>query len=155
MSFGLCNAQATFQRCMIAIFFDIVKKFIEVLMDEFSIFSFFFDNCSNNLDLVLQHCEETSLVLNWEKCYFIVQEGIVLGHHISTKGIKVDRAKIEIIEKLPPFTSVKGIISFLGHVGFYRCFIKDFLKSLNPFVLFLEKMCLLTFILTVCRHSTL
>ena len=61
---------------------------------------------------------ETNLVLNWEKCHFMVREGIVLGHRISGRGIEVDRAKIEIIEKLPPPTSVKGVCSSLGHVGF-------------------------------------
>ncbi|XP_075106936.1 uncharacterized protein LOC142179935 [Nicotiana tabacum] len=88
---------------------------------------------------VLKRCEETNLVLNWEKCHFMVDEGIVLGHKISKKGIKVDRAKIEIISKLPPPTSVKGVQSFLGHAGFYRHFIKDFSKIANPMCKLLEK----------------
>ena len=75
---------------------------------------------------MLVRCEETNLVLNWEKCHFMVQEGIVLGHRILSRGIEVDRAKIEEIKKLPSPSSVKGIRSFLGHVGFYRRFIKDF-----------------------------
>jgi len=66
-------------------------------------------------------------VLNWENCHFMVQEEIVLGHKISVKGIQVDKAKIDVIEKLPPPINVKGVRSFLGHVGFYRRFIKDFL----------------------------
>ena len=73
-----------------------------------------------NLSQVLQKFEETNLVLNWEKCHFMVKEGIVLGHKISCKGIEVERAKIEVIEKLPPPSSVKGIKSFLGHAGFYH-----------------------------------
>ncbi|KAJ4720983.1 DNA-directed DNA polymerase [Melia azedarach] len=133
MPFGLCNAPATFQRCMTAIFFDMVERFIEVFIDDFSVFGSSFDNCLNNLALVLQRCEQTNLVLNWEKCHFMVQEDIVLGHRISVKGIEVDRAKIEVIEKLPPPTSVKAVRSFLGHVGFYRCFIKDFSKISKPF----------------------
>ena len=56
----------------------------------------------------------------------MVQEGIVLGHRISARGIEVNKEKIEAIEKLPPPSSVKGIRSFLGHAGFYRHFIKDF-----------------------------
>ena len=62
----------------------------------------------------------------------MVQEGIVLGHRISARGIKVDRAKIEAIEKLPPPSSVKGIRSFLGHAGFYSRFIKDFSQIAKP-----------------------
>ena len=62
----------------------------------------------------------------------MVREGIVLGHRVSGRGIEVDRAKIEIIEKLPPPTSIKGVRSFLGHTGFYRWFIQDFSKVSKP-----------------------
>jgi hypothetical protein len=139
MPFGLCNAPATFQRCMMAIFSDMVEKCIEVFMDDFSVFGASFDGCLRNLEMVLKRCEETNLVLNWEKCHFMVQEGIVLGHRISREGIEVDKAKIQIIEKLPPPTSVKGIRSFLGHAGFYRRFIKDFSKITKPLCSLLEK----------------
>ena len=126
MPFGLCNAPATFQRCMMSIFSDMVENFLEVFMDDFSVFGYSFDNCLSNLSSVLQRCEETNLVLNWEKCHFMVEEGIVLGHRISSKGIEVDRAKIEVFEKLPPPANVKGMRSFLGHAGFYQRFIRDF-----------------------------
>ena len=126
MPFGLCNAPGTFQRCMMAIFSDMVEKTIEVFMDDFSVLGDSFDNCLENLRSVLIRCEETNLVLNWEKCHFMEQEGIVLGHRISVRGIEVDKAKIEAIEELPPPSSVKGIKSFLGHARFYRRFIKDF-----------------------------
>ncbi|XP_038715980.1 uncharacterized protein LOC120009442 [Tripterygium wilfordii] len=132
MPFGLYNAPATFQRCMMSIFSDMVEHTIEVFMDDFSVFGSSFDSCLTNLSMVLQRCEETNLVLNWEKCHFMVQEGIVLGHRISQKGIEVDRAKIELIEKLPQPTSVKEVRSFLGHAGFYRRFIKDFSKITKP-----------------------
>src|SRR5215469_11181459 len=132
MPFGLCNAPGTFQRCMIAIFTDFVGKFLEVFMDDFSIFGDDFDSCLENLGHVLKRCEETNLVLNWEKCHFMVREGIVLGHRVSAKGLEVDRAKIEAIEKLPSPVNVKGIRSFLGHAGFYRRFIKDFSKITRP-----------------------
>ena len=117
---------------MMAIFSDMVEKTIEIFMDDFSIMGNSFDNCLANLRAVLARCEETNLVLNWEKCHFMVQEGIVLGHRISARGIEVDRAKIEAIEKLPPPSSVKGIRSFLGHAGFYRRFIKDFSQNAKP-----------------------
>ena len=103
---------------MMAIFSDMVEKTIEVFMDDFSVLGSSFDNCLENLRSVIVRCEETNLVLNWEKYHFMVQEGIVLGHRISARGIEVDKAKIEVIEKLPPPSSVKSIRSFLGHVGF-------------------------------------
>ncbi|GJX29294.1 DNA-directed DNA polymerase [Tanacetum coccineum] len=84
-------------------------------------------------------CEDTKLALNWEKSHFMVKEGIVLGHKISRKGIEVDKAKIDVISKLPHPTTVKGIRSFLGHAGFYRRFIKDFSKISRPMTHLLEK----------------
>lgn len=139
MPFGLCNAPATFQRCMMSVFSDMVERFIEVFMDDFSVFGSNFDNCLNHLQLVLKRCEECNLVLNWEKCHFMVQQGLVLGHVISSRGIEVDKAKIDIISKLPPPTSVKGVRSFLGHAGFYRRFIKDFSKISRPLCALLSK----------------
>ena len=77
--------------------------------------------------------------MNWEKCHFMVREGIVLGHLVSERGIEVDRAKIEVIEKLPLPVNIKGIRSFLGHVGFYRRFIKDFSQTARPLTSLLAK----------------
>ncbi|GJX92784.1 hypothetical protein Tco_0347370 [Tanacetum coccineum] len=77
--------------------------------------------------------------LNWEKSHFMVKEGIVLGHKISKSGIEVDRAKIDIIAKLPHPTTVKGVRSFLGHAGFYRRFIQNFSKIARPMTHLLEK----------------
>jgi len=111
---------------MMSIFSDMIEQIMEVFMDDFSVYGKTFDHCLENLDKVLQRCAEKDLVLNWEKCHFMVREGIVLGHHISERGIEVDRAKIEVIEKLPPPVNVKGVRSFLGHAGFYHRFIKDF-----------------------------
>ena len=101
-------------------------------MDDFSVFGSSFDHCLGNLKLVLERCEESNLVLNWEKCHFMVKEGIVLGHRISRNGVEVDKAKASTIENLPPPVSVKRLRSFLGHVGFYRRFIKDFSKIAKP-----------------------
>ncbi|WZZ43082.1 hypothetical protein YC2023_039341 [Brassica napus] len=126
MPFGLCNAPATFQRCMMSIFSDLIEDVVEVFMDDFSFYGSSFSACLSNLCRVLQRCEDTNLVLNWEKCHFMVKEGIVLGNKISEKGIEVDKAKIDVMVGLPPPKTVKDIISFLGHAGFYRRFIKDF-----------------------------
>ncbi|KAK9042651.1 hypothetical protein V6N11_017718 [Hibiscus sabdariffa] len=128
MPFGLCNALPTFQRCMLAIFSDMVEDYLEVFVDNFSVSGDNFDACLGNLAKVLKRCEESDVVLKWEKCHFMVTEGMILGHKISSKGIEVDKAKVEVIEKLPPPTTVKGIRSFLGHAGFYRRFIKEFSK---------------------------
>ncbi|XP_075479308.1 uncharacterized protein LOC142520192 [Primulina tabacum] len=106
-----------------------VEKYIEVFMDDFSVFGSSFDSCFVNLSKLLKRCEETNLVLNWKKCHLMVREGIVLGHKISEKWIEVDRANVDIIEKLPPPTNVKGIRSFIGNACFYKRFIKEFSRA--------------------------
>ncbi|RVW80776.1 Retrovirus-related Pol polyprotein from transposon 17.6 [Vitis vinifera] len=93
MPFGLCNAPATFQRCMLSIFSDMVERIMEVFMDDITIYGGTFEECLVNLEAVLKRCIEKDLVLNWEKCHFMVRQGIVLGHIISEKGIEVDKAK--------------------------------------------------------------
>ncbi|GJS31250.1 reverse transcriptase domain-containing protein [Tanacetum coccineum] len=139
MPFGLCNAPGTFQRCMMAIFHDMIEKTMEVFMDDFSVFGDSFSTCLAHLEKMLKRCEDTNLSLNWEKSHFMVKEGIVLGHKISKSGLEVDRAKVEVIAKLPHPTSVKGVRSFLGHAGFYRRFIQDFSKIARPMTHLLEK----------------
>jgi hypothetical protein len=83
MPFGLCNALASFQRCMMSIFSDMIEEIMKVFMDDFSVYRKTFDDCLENLDRVLERCEEKHLVLNWEKCHFMFREGIVLGHVVS------------------------------------------------------------------------
>ena len=139
MPFGLCNAPATFQRCMMAIFSDLLEDCIEIFMDDFSVFGPSFDKCLSNLNLVLKRCRDTNLVLNWEKCQFMVNDCIVLGYKVSSKGIEVDPAKVEVIAKLPPPNCVKAVRSFLGHAGFYRRFVKDFSKIAKPMTDLLAK----------------
>nr|GEZ79492.1 reverse transcriptase domain-containing protein [Tanacetum cinerariifolium] len=153
MPYGLCNASGTFQRCMMAIFYDMIEKMMEVFMDDFSIFGNSFQTCLSHLEKMLKWCKDTNLCLKWEKSHFMVKEGIVLGHKISKNGIEVDKAKVDVIAKLPHPTTVKGIRSFLGHVGFYRRFIQEFskiarsmtrlLKNDTPF--FFSKECVKAF----------
>nr|GEV56208.1 reverse transcriptase domain-containing protein [Tanacetum cinerariifolium] len=124
---------------MMAIFHDMIEKTKEVFMDGFLIFGDSFSSCLSHLDIMLQRCKDTNLVLNWEKCHFMVKEGIVLGHKISKNRLEVDRAKVDFIAKLPHPTTLKGVRSFIGHASFYRRFIQDFSKIARPMTHLLEK----------------
>ena len=93
---------------MLSLFSDMVERFLEIFMD-FSIYGDSFTQCLHHLELVLQCCAKKNLTLNWEKCHFMVKHEIILGHKISKKGIEVDRAKIEVIAKLPMPKCVKDI----------------------------------------------
>ncbi|WJZ97355.1 hypothetical protein VitviT2T_015964 [Vitis vinifera] len=139
MPFGLCNAPATFQRCMLSIFNDMVERIMKVFMDDITVYGGTFEECLVNLEAVLNRCIEKDLVLNWEKCHFMVRQGIVLGHIISEKGIEVDKAKVELIVKLPSPTTIKGVRQFLGHAEFYKRFIKDFSNLSKPLCEILAK----------------
>ena len=114
-------------------------------MDNFSIYGDSFDQYLHNLELVLKRCTEKKLTLNWQKCHFMVQHRIVLGHEISKKGIEVDKVNIDVIAKLPISKYVKDIWSFWGHIGFYRRFIKDFSKIARPLTNLLAKDVLFIF----------
>ncbi|GJV52047.1 reverse transcriptase domain-containing protein [Tanacetum coccineum] len=103
---GIYPSFSTFQRCMLAIFHDMIEESVKVFMDDFSVFGSSFDRCLNNLDKMLQRCKDAHLVLNWEKCHFMVKEGIMLGHKVSEAGLEVDKEKINVISKLlPPLIS--------------------------------------------------
>ena len=139
MPFGLCNAPATFQRCMMSMFSHLVEEAIEIFMDDFSVYGSSFKHCLENLETILQRCQDKNLALNWEKCHFMVTEGIVFGHKISAAGLEVDQVKVTVIKTLMPLTTVKGIRGFLGHVSFYKRFIKDFSKISRPLCRLLKK----------------
>ena len=145
MPFGLCNAPATFQMCMMSMFSYLAEEVMEIFMDDFTVYGSNFEHCLQNLRIVLHKCQDKNLTLNWEKCHFIVTEGIVLGHRISAVGLEVDQAKVSIIKTLMPPTTVKGIRSFFGHAGFYRRFIRDFSKIARPSCRLLEKDAKFTF----------
>nr|GEZ39091.1 reverse transcriptase domain-containing protein [Tanacetum cinerariifolium] len=108
MPFGLCNAPGTFQRCMMTIFHDMIKKTMKVFMDEFLVFKNSFQSCLSHLERMLKRCEDTNLYLNWEKSHFMVKEGIVLGHEISKQRNEVDKSKVDVITKLPHPTTIKA-----------------------------------------------
>lgn len=96
---------------------------MDIFMDDFSVYGSIFKDCLDNLCKVLERCEEKNLVLNWKKCHFMVNDGIVLGHKVSAAGIEVDRGKMEVMTGLAAPTNVKYIRSFLGHARFYRIFL--------------------------------
>jgi len=120
MPFGLCNAPATIQRCMISIFSDLVEQCMKIFMDDFSVFGSSFDECLSNLRKVSERYREKILTLNWKKFHFMVKKGIVLHHIIPKDGIEVNKAKIDLIVNLPPPTCVEDVRPFLEHGGFYR-----------------------------------
>ncbi|RDX72866.1 Retrovirus-related Pol polyprotein from transposon 17.6, partial [Mucuna pruriens] len=129
MPFELYNAPSTFQRCMISIFLNLLEDCMEVFMDNFTVYAKSFEAYLNNLSKVLRRCIDNNLVLNFEKCHFMVTEGIVLGHLVSTRGIEVDRAKIDVIPSLPNLTP-----PLCG-----KRFIKDFSKIAQPLSKLLRK----------------
>ncbi|XP_058733056.1 uncharacterized protein LOC131604643 [Vicia villosa] len=136
---GATETEKLLQRCMMSIFADYIDNIMEVFMDDFSVCGEDFEGCLSNLEKVLDRCVQVNLVLNWEKCHFMVKQGIVLGHVVSERGIEVDKAKIKVIENLQPPKTVREIQSFLGHAGFYRRFIKDFSKISKPLTSLLMK----------------
>ena len=139
MPFGLYNAPATFQRCMTVTFSDFLGDSLEVFMEDFSVFGDDFDSCLAHLTKILEVCIRKRLLLSWEKSHFMVREGVVLGHLISGKGLEVDKAKIKVIQNLPLPTTLRDLWSFLGHVGFYRRFIRDVAKVSKPLTILLWK----------------
>ena len=115
-----------------AIFSDFIGESIEVFMDDFSVFGWSFDACLEHLTQILDGCVKKRLVISWEKSHFMVREDIVLGHLVSSKGLEVNKAKVEVIQNLTLPKLIRKLRSFLGHVGFYRRFIQDFAKVSKP-----------------------
>ncbi|KAF8106739.1 hypothetical protein N665_0134s0024, partial [Sinapis alba] len=111
MCFGLCNAPAAFKRCMISIFIDMIEELMKIFMDDFSNYGSDFTSCLDNLCKILARCEEKHLVLNWEKCHFMVTDEIVLGQKVSSAGIEIDKTKIEVMIGFPTPTNVKDKIN--------------------------------------------
>ncbi|GJY53578.1 reverse transcriptase domain-containing protein [Tanacetum coccineum] len=136
MPFGLCNAPTTFQRCMIAIFQDMLETSMKVFMDDFSVFGDSFVSYLVNPEQMLIRCKQAHLVLNREKCHFMVTEGIVLGHKVSSAGLKVDKANIDVIIKLPPPTNVKAVMIPEAHGAQVQLLCPDIWFSLTLISLF-------------------
>lgn len=110
LHFGLCNASATFQRVVLNIFSDL-PYCVEFYMDDFIVIGETFEEALQNLDKVLQRWKDTNLSLSNDKCHIMMIKGVVLGHHVSPKGLKVDQKNIEVIHNLPAPKRVKDVRS--------------------------------------------
>ena len=108
-------------------------------MDDFTTYGNTFQVALDNLDKVLIRCQDTNLALSHEKCKMLLTEDIVLGHHVSSQGIKVDPAKIEEIVGLPSHKTQKEVRIFLGHAGYYHQFIENITKIDEPMFKLLTK----------------
>lgn len=139
LRFGICNAPATFQRAVLGIFSNLTHDCVEVFMDDFLVYGETFQEDLDNLAKVLKRCQETNLALSHEKCRMILTKGVVLGHIISQARIEVDPTKISVFSSLSPPKNQKEVRSFLGHVGYYRRFIKYFTKIFAPLFKLLVK----------------
>ncbi|KAI3776920.1 hypothetical protein L1987_46711 [Smallanthus sonchifolius] len=144
MPFGLYNAPTTFQRCIVAIFHDMIEDSMEVFMDDFSIFRSSFDHCLESLEKMMACYEETNLVLNWEKMPLYGAR----GHCARASDF---RGGMRPFPNSRPHTSVKSIRSFLGHADFYHRFIRDFSKISRPMTQLLEKDGLFFFLSSAWR----
>lgn len=138
MPFGLCNALGTFQRIMMIMFQDFLRKFLEIFIDDFCMYGASSKHL-DHLQQTFQRCRESQLCLHPEKCFIGMQEGILLGHVISQQGIEVDAEKVRVILKLKPPKNLKELRGFLGYVGYYRRFIRQYVDLAMPLTQLLKK----------------
>ena len=138
MPFRLCNAPGTFQRLMMDIFQDFLRYFLEVFIDDFAVFGKRRDHLGY-LKKTFERCRETNLKLHPGKCFLGMESGVLLGHVVSKTGLEVDLDKVKVILTLTAPTNVWEIRGFLGCVGYYRRFIKDYARKALPLTELLKK----------------
>ena len=138
MPFGLCNAPGTFQRLMMDIFQDFLRHFLEVFIDDFAVFRKRLDHLGY-LKKTFERCRETNLKLHPGKCFLGMESGVLLGHVVSKTGLEVDLDKVKVILTLTAPGNVREIRGFLGCVGYYRRFIKDYARKALPLTELLKK----------------
>lgn len=119
MPFGLCNAPGTFQRIMMIIFQDYLRKILEIFIDDFCVYSSERENLAY-LKQNFERCCESGLRLHPWKCYFDIRKGQFLGHIVSRKGIELDADKVKVIKSLRQPTNLRELRAFLGHSEYYR-----------------------------------
>jgi hypothetical protein len=138
MSFGLKNAPAIFSRVIIAAFKEFFHQFLEVYMDDWTVYSML-KNHVEVLCLMLEQCRQYQISLNIKKCILRTFFGILLGHIVCKKGLLVDPAKITIIVNLPAPKTVRQLRAMLGHTGYYKKFIKGYVQITAPMEKLLRK----------------
>ena len=131
MPFGLKDAPSIFSMVVVEIFKEFIHKFREVYFDDWTVFGLM-DKHVGALRLMLAKCREHQISLNLKKCIFCVPFGILLGHVVCRQGLMVDPTKIVIIVNLPPPNSVKQLCTTLGHIGYYKIFIKGYAQITAP-----------------------
>jgi hypothetical protein len=136
--FGLNNAPKIFSRVAVATFKDFIHNFLEVYLDDWTIFSLLKDHVEI-LRLMLERCRQCHISLIIKKCIFTTPFGILLGHIVCKQGLIVDPAKIALIVNLPPPKSMRQLRETLGHTGYYRKFIKGYGKIIAPMEKLLNK----------------
>ena len=131
MPFGLTNAPATFQQLMCAIFKDMLRKWLEVFVEDLCVHSNWEEHLEK-LRLIFERYRKYGLSLNPLKCQFWVKHGCILGHIVSRNGIATDFSKVRVIVDLPPPVNFKGVQCFLGHTGYYRRFVLNYALIAQP-----------------------
>ena len=138
MLFGLKNALAVFSRIVIAAFWEYIHKFLEVYMDDWTVYSFL-KNHATLLLIMFDRCRQLQISLNLKKCIFAVPFGTLLGHVVCKQGVCVDTAKVAVITHMEAPETVKQLRALLGHTGYYRRFIRNYAKITAPLEKLLRK----------------
>jgi hypothetical protein len=139
MSFGLTNAPAYFMYLMNKVFMEYLDKFFVVFIDDILIFSKTEEEHEKHLRMVLEKLRSNQLHAKFSKCEFWLTKVTFLGHVISAGGVSIDPSKVKDMLNWVPPMNASEIWSFLGLVGYYRRFIKDFSKIAKPMTRLLEK----------------
>ena len=138
MAFGLTNAPATFQRLMETCMDDLYLNYCLLYLDDIVVFSRSYDEHLVRLEAIFQRLHEAGLKVNAKKCHFLKHRIKYLGHIVSEDGISTDPEKVEVVKSWPVPKDVKDLQRFLGFVGYYRRFIKNFSKIAHPLHLLLQ-----------------
>jgi len=140
MPFGLTNAPQAFMNLMNRVFRPYLDKFLVVFIDDILIYSKDMEEHANHLKVVLQTLREHQLYSKLKKCEFWLEELVFLGHVVTKEGTKVDPQKVKAITEWSRPTNVTEIRRFLHLAGYYRRFVKDFMKIASPLINLLKKV---------------